>query len=247
MYQYLRQTPLLDYEQADISRLIAERGWVELPEKEKIARIYNFVKDEIKFGYNAFERVPASKVLRAGYGQCNTKAQLLMALLRGCSVPCRFHAFLVKKELQRGALAGIVYWLAPRKIQHSWVEVHFEDQWIALEGVILDPEYIAGVRSMSSTPSGHFCGYAIATDNIRQLVNEWHGVDTFIQHRAIVENLGIFESPDDYYANHKANVRGFKALLWRLIFCQRTNANVQKIRERARSAHSAQMQPLARL
>lgn len=247
MYRYLRQTPLLDYGHADIKCLIAERGWQALPERGKIAAVYNFVKDEIKFAYNPVERIPASQVLRAGYGQCNTKAVLLMTLLRGCGVPCRLHAFAVRKELQRGVLTGIVYWLAPRQIQHSWVEAQFEGEWLALEGVILDPEYIAGVRAISSMPDEHFCGFAVAADNLRQLVNEWRGTDTYIQHRAIVDELGMFDTPDDYYETHKPDVRGLKALLWRLVFCQRTNAIVQKIRGHGLGLHTAEIQSLGRI
>ncbi len=45
----------------------------------------------------------AVQILNDGYGQCNTKATLLMALLRAVSIPCRLHAFDVTKDLQRGA------------------------------------------------------------------------------------------------------------------------------------------------
>lgn len=233
---------MLDYGHADISRLIAARGWAALPAEEKIKGIYNFVKDEIKFGYNADEHIPASQILRAGYGQCNTKSHLLMALLRGCGVPCRFHAFLVKKELQRGALKGIVYRLAPRRLQHSWVEVQFHNDWLALEGVILDSAYIEGVRCVATLPDAHFCGFAIATDNFRQLSNEWRGTDTFVQRRAILDDLGVFESPDDYHESHRPNLRGVKAWLWRLVFCRRTNANVQRIREQGSGVRATQVQ-----
>lgn len=40
------------------------------------------VRDDIVFGYNIDDEIPASKVLADGYGQCNTKGTLFMALLR---------------------------------------------------------------------------------------------------------------------------------------------------------------------
>ena len=92
MERYLRETPMLDFSAPSIRALIRERGW-DAPGRgyacaaadgsfEKIRSIYDFVRDEILFGYNTDDSIPASKVLRDGYGQCNTKGTLFMALLR---------------------------------------------------------------------------------------------------------------------------------------------------------------------
>lgn len=61
--------------------------------------------------------------MRDGFGQCNTKGTLFMALLRACGVPCRIHGSTIDKKLQKGAMSGLVYRIAPREIFHSWVEV----------------------------------------------------------------------------------------------------------------------------
>lgn len=82
----------------------------------RIKSIYNFVRDEILFGYNSGDELPASKVLSDGFGQCNTKGTLFMALLRSCSVPCRIHGFTIDKKPQKGAMTGIVYAGAPGDI-----------------------------------------------------------------------------------------------------------------------------------
>jgi len=73
----------------------------------KVKTIYNFVRDEIKFGNNVSDDISASQVLKDGYGQCNTKATLLMALLRATDVPNRIHGFTIDKTLQKGAITGI--------------------------------------------------------------------------------------------------------------------------------------------
>ncbi|MEE9438693.1 MAG: transglutaminase domain-containing protein, partial [Saprospiraceae bacterium] len=91
---------------------------------------------EIRFGYNKSDNIPASKVLSDGYGQCNTKSTLLMALLRAVGIPNRIHGFTIDKALQKGAITGIWYKLAPKNILHSWVEVLINDKWYFLEGVI---------------------------------------------------------------------------------------------------------------
>ena len=37
---------------------------------------YNYVRDDVLFGYNIDDGISASKVLADGYGQCNTKGTL---------------------------------------------------------------------------------------------------------------------------------------------------------------------------
>ena len=107
MDHYLKETELLDFSNKEIQELVKSRHWNDLSEKEKILNIYNFVRDEIKFGYNSDDTLSASKILKDGYGQCNTKGILFMALLRAVNVSCRFHGFTINKELQKGAISGI--------------------------------------------------------------------------------------------------------------------------------------------
>ena len=107
MNRYLMETPMLDYSNAKIRQLIEKKGWKEMDEFERLKSIYLFVRDEIQFGYNVDDGVPASRVLADGYGQCNTKGTLFMALLRACGIPCRVHGFTIDKKLQKGAMTGI--------------------------------------------------------------------------------------------------------------------------------------------
>lgn len=142
MYRYLQETKMLNYSDKQIQQLISEKSWKILEEFERIKAIYNFVRDEILFGYNVDDNIPASRVLTDGYGQCNTKGTLFMALLRACNIPCRIHGFTIDKVLQKGAMTGIVYKNAPQNIFHSWVEVYFENKWFELEAFILDKKYL---------------------------------------------------------------------------------------------------------
>jgi len=97
MEQYLKETLLLDYNHPSIKNLIQQKEWLKLSDIEKVKQIYNFVRDEIQFGYNSSDSIPASTVLNNGYGQCNTKATLLMALLRAVKIPTRLHGFTIDK------------------------------------------------------------------------------------------------------------------------------------------------------
>ena len=77
--KYLQTTPMLDYQTESIRALVESRGWDELSLFDKIGSAYDFVRNEIKFGYNRSDDLKASEVLNDGYGQCNTKGTLLMA------------------------------------------------------------------------------------------------------------------------------------------------------------------------
>lgn len=177
----LSETRLLDYGYASLRKLIQNRGWGSLPTRQRIGAVYTFVRDEIPFGYNASDRIPASRVLADGYGQCNTKTILLMALLRGVGIPCRFHGATIHKRLQQGVVTGLWYRLAPTNIVHSWAEVLIDGRWLVLEGVILDTRCLDGVRASWPGQRGNFLGYGVGTDNLANPPIDWRGDDTAIQ------------------------------------------------------------------
>ena len=95
----LLPTRLLDFTHPAIEGLVAQRGWRQLAPFERIGAVYDFVRNEIAFGYNEGDELPASRVLADGIGQGNTKSTLLMALLRAVGIPCRFHGFTIDKPL----------------------------------------------------------------------------------------------------------------------------------------------------
>ena len=105
----LQPTALLDFTNPAIEAVVQERGWRQLPTFERIGAVYDFVRNEIAFGYNAGDELPASAVMADGIGQCNTKATLLMALMRAVGIACRFHGFTIDKPLQKGAITGLAY------------------------------------------------------------------------------------------------------------------------------------------
>jgi hypothetical protein len=231
MERFLRPTALLNFDHPSITQLITSNGWLSLPLEQRIARIYDFVQNEISFGYNEADDLPASHVLADGIGQCNTKGTLIMALLRKCGIPCRFHGFTINKVLQKGAISGIAYVLAPRSIIHSWVEIWHQDHWINLEGFILDKAYLRSVQEQFKDTEGAFCGYGIATTSLAQPDVEWRGKDTYIQKEGINHDFGIFDAPDDFYAKHGSNLSGIKRYIFLRWIRQNMNRRVQDIRQ----------------
>lgn len=197
---------------------------------EKIRSIYDFVRDEILFGYNTDDSIPASKVLRDGYGQCNTKGTLFMALLRACGIPCRIHGFTIDKKLQKGAMTGFVYRSAPQEVFHSWVEVMLEGTWYELEAFILDKPYLQKLQQANSSCTGAFCGYGVAVRDFRNPVIDFDRNSTYIQSEGITQDFGIYDCPDDLLKEHHQEMSAAKAFLYRHLGRHLMNRNVKKIR-----------------
>ncbi|MCR8825267.1 transglutaminase-like domain-containing protein [Pseudosulfitobacter koreensis] len=225
----LDATPLLDFRADGIVRLIENRGWLRLSKHDQIGAAYDFVRDEILFGYNRADDIPASRVLADGYGQCNTKGTLLMALLRALGVPCRLHGFTIYKALQRGVVPEAVYPIAPPEILHSWVEVWNGGRWVELEGFILDRVFLGSLQqTFADTES--LCGYGAGTDCLSAPPVEWTGGNTYIQKTGIARNLGTYDTPDRFYGEHGQQLGPLRDLVYRGIVRHWMNARVRSIR-----------------
>ena len=231
MEQYLLETKLLDYNSVEIQKLISSRLWLGKNNKDKILCIYNYVRDEILFGYNTNDKITSSTVLKDGYGQCNTKGILFMSLLRAVGIPCRIHGFTINKSLQKGAITGIAYKLSPNEIIHSWVEIFFEDRWLNIEGFILDITYLSKSQKKFENCSGSFCGYGVATNDFKNPQVFWNNNDTYIQKEGISKDLGTFNSPDELFINNSQNLNFVKKKIYENLVRHLMNNNVNKIRQ----------------
>lgn len=214
MTNYLNDTAMLNYREQEIAKLVMAKKWNNLDEYNKIGAIYNYVQNEILLGYNKRDNLVATLVLADGIGQCNTKAVLLMALLRAVGIPCRLHGAKVTKVFQRSLMPKIMARLAPSHILHTWVEVYYNGEWLSLEGVITDKAYISGLRQMLPDYKGEFFDYVVAVKDFSNLKIDWTGKSTAIQQQAIQEDLGIYDSPDEFHAEYKQDYRCIKKFLY---------------------------------
>ena len=229
--RYLKETQMLNYNADSIQKLVEAKGWKQLNEFERIKAVYDYVRNEILFGYNSSDLLTADEVLKDGYGQCNTKGTLLMALFRAVDIPCRLHGSKVSKYFQKGATSGLVSKLAPERIVHTWVEVLYQDKWIALEGVITDEAYVKGVKKKSQGHIGEFKGYAISVSDLKTLDLNWKGEDLFVQNTSVVEDYGVFDSPDVFFKEHKQALNRVKDFAYVQFGRKVMNRNVSRIRQ----------------
>ncbi len=230
MDKYLFETPMLDFGSNAITQLISKHKWNEEEVFMKIKCIYEYVQNEILFGYNETDYLSASEVLKEGYGQCNTKSTLLMALLRGVGVPCRIHAFAVTKDFQKGVTTPLISIFAPQQILHTWVEIYYNNDWIVLEGVITDKEYLTAIIKRFGSTNKAFNKYAIATRDLHTLSIGWNGKSTYVQREAIISDYGTFNSPDDLFKKYKQKIGRMKSFLYAKYGCKKMTKNVEKIR-----------------
>jgi hypothetical protein len=228
---YLKETKLLDFNNFLIKKLVLSKNWEKLSNKEKILNIYNYVRDQILFGYNVDDKIPASKVLKDGYGQCNTKSILFMALLRAVNIPCRLHGFTINKELQREIITGIWYRVTPEELIHTWVEIFYNDKWLNMEGLILDLDYVKSLQDKFKEYTGSFCGYGVSCDNFKELEIFWDEVNTYIQKSSINKDLGVFDDPDLFFKKYKQKLNSFKKLIYQNVIRHLMNRNVRRIRK----------------
>jgi len=228
------ETTLLNYKHNDIQKLVKGRNWPSLKTYDRIGAVYDYVRNEVKFGYNRKDEISASKVLADGYGQCNTKGTLLMALFRAVGIPCRLHGFTIEKALQSGVVPPGIMPITPANILHSWVEIYYEDKWINLEGFILDDDYLRALQAKFPNKSS-LCTLGAGTDNLQNPDVLWTGVDTYIQKTGINQDLGTFDSPDAFYATRRQELGWFKTMLYQNIIRHWMNRRVARLRGR----HSA--------
>lgn len=226
---YIASSELLNYQHPTIQSLIEHKAWRTLAPEQALQAVYYFIRDEIQFGYNRDDAIPASDVLNDGYGQCNTKSTLFMALLRALNIPCKFHGFTIYNALQRGVIPNDLMLLAPKRILHSWVEVKIKGVWLNHEGFIIDKTLLTQVQQAYPN-SKNFNGYGINVSNLQQPDNEITTESTYIQSGGIADDFGIFDTPDDFYNIHGSNLKGFKKLLYRIALRHIINRNVKNLR-----------------
>lgn len=230
MENYLKNTAMLNYQAPQIADLINKQKWNDLNEFEKIGAIYDYVQNKILLGYNKYDNLTATQVLADGIGQCNTKATLLMALLRAVGVPCRLHGTKVTKVFQRSLMPKIMAKLAPPLIVHTWAEVYYNGEWLSLEGVITDKAYISGLQKKFPDYNGKFFDYAVAVKDFSNLQIDWKGENTTVQQQAVIKDIGVYDTPDDFYAVYKQEYRGIKKFMYENIGRKIMTKKVVKIR-----------------
>ena len=168
--------------------------------RDKLNSIFLFVRDEIEFGFPPEgDLVKASESIERGYGQCNTKGILFLALCKAAGLNARLHFSTISKEIQKGIFTGIAYWLIPEQLSHGWVEVQIDGRWHRIDAYINDmPFHRAAVRELKRRgwKSGFSVSQAGGEPSADLVLDDAH----FSQMGAVTGDHGTWEKPVQYLA-----------------------------------------------
>ena len=199
--------------------------------EEKIEAIFYYVRDDIKFQFpDEGDFVPASQTIKYGYGQCNNKTILYLALCKAIGIEARSHFSLIDKKIQRGLIKGLFYWIIPQKISHCWLEVKVNDWWFPIDSYINDTEYY-NVAKKKLRERGWNTGYSIACSKNESSIELDFDNEQFVQMDAVTDDHGVYDDPMDYYKTPKYKNRPNALTLFIYkIFIRGVNNRVKKMR-----------------
>jgi hypothetical protein len=89
MQNYLAKTHMCDHDDPWLMKLAEEMINGAITPVEKARRIFGYVRDRVRFGL-AYSRSTATQTLKRGYGDCLSKSNVQVALLRSMDIPARF-------------------------------------------------------------------------------------------------------------------------------------------------------------
>ena len=132
MDEYLVQTELCDWENEGISKLSDELKAKSKDDGEYAVNAFYWVRDNIFYFLGPLSK--ASETLKMSRGNCFTKSNLLVALLRADNIPARFQFQSIRGE----ALADLVMGLSENvektrerfNISHCMANVKLDGRWL---------------------------------------------------------------------------------------------------------------------
>lgn len=139
---------------------------------EKVLSIYNFVKDEILFGWTAnFSAMKASDVIKSKIGFSNTKSTLFVALLRAINIPARQVFVDITCDIFYG------FGISSDFVDHSYCEIYLQNSWIQIDSYNIDKNLYIGAKKRLERENLKV-GYGIHANG----TNDWNGKDnSFVQ------------------------------------------------------------------
>ena len=167
-------------------------------ERLQAIALHDYVRDQVKFGFNQyFDASPPSYTIAFGYGHCNPKSHLMVALFQQAGLGAYQHFVVIPKEILKGAIPPSRYWMIPSELSHSYVEVKINGKWLNIDSFIVDTPLLEGAKTKLAQ-EGLPIGYGVRHDSI----NTWNGEDhAFSQFddRFLIEDHGRVEDMESYF------------------------------------------------
>ena len=200
-------------------------------ELERLQRIFFFVRDKILFGFPPKgDQTRAEETLRLGYGQCNTKGALLVALCRAAGIEAALHFSYIEKRIQQGLFPTWAYALLPERLSHSWVDVKVGGAWRRVDSYIINSIYYEKAR-VALADRGWSTGYSISCASGPSSIDFSLEENGFVQMGAVISDIGRYDDPEDFYTTdaYSGPLGPFKRSIYRLML-PTVNARIRAIR-----------------
>jgi hypothetical protein len=200
---------------------------------DTLESLFLFVRDSISFGFpprwSEWDRVTASRVIESGYGYCNTKATLMVALCRACGISARVHYGSIGVNVMRGIFPAFALPFLPDRGPHSWTEVEVEGAWQPIDSYINDEALFRAAR-VRLQESGRAIGYSLACVDGKCSCEFNFGKQGFAQMGAVVEDHGTWEDPSQFFATDRYVTFNAPQRLLYPVMAALSNRNIRKLR-----------------
>ena len=156
MEEYLKPTEFCDCNNQEIIAKAKKLTKHDKTLKEMALSIFHFVRDQIAFMMSESDK--ASETLKKRFGDCGTKTNLQVALLRAVNIPAKYHIASLRKESIKGIVSESFYNLSPDVISnHPWCECYLSEKWIScdtlLDIVLTEGIYKKGIHTKEEIPT----------------------------------------------------------------------------------------------
>jgi hypothetical protein len=170
---------------------------------EKLEAIFYFMRDGIKFGFSStWDELKASEVLELGFGYCNTKASLFLALCKASNIPAQIHCALINIDIIRGIFPGFAFPFLPKAGAHSWIDVEIDGEWKPIDSYINDKAFYEGALKQLKK-SGRPLGYSVSFIDGKSSCEFNFGEKGFVHMGAVIEDHGTWDDLSEYIASEK--------------------------------------------
>lgn len=128
----LGPTPGVDCDEPEIRDLSGRLTDEARDETSAAARIFHFVRDEVRYipfaPFMDLEDYHGREALKRGYGFCTQKSSLLVGLCRAAGIPARFRY----ADLVNHNLPGRLGWVlgSDRMVYHAYAEIFLAGRWL---------------------------------------------------------------------------------------------------------------------
>jgi len=208
-------------------------------EREKAIALHDYVRDDIKFGFNRFfDLSKPDDTLELGIGHCNPQGELIVALFREAGIEAHNHFVVLPGEVLKGTVSPNRYWLIPPELSHCYTAVKVEGVWCNIDSYIFDPALFKAVQAKLSAEN-LLVGYGTYVRS----KNHWDGTsDAFCQfnQEMMREDHGRVDNFETYFRSdlYRHKVFGIKLNAFFSLFGKKLEMRSRLYLDTLREGHS---------